>query len=282
MPRLSLSSRGVNPKLHFMHSDLPCVLAIGGLDPSGGAGLPADARAIAAFGGHCCGVATAVIAQNTHGVAVFEAVSQKLLMAQLDHLLEDITPRAVKIGMLPNVGTVAIVTGRLRQLRDVPIILDTVFAPSHGPRFADNATVMHIVKSLMPLADIVTPNIPEAVQLTDQPISDRESMIAAAQLIRRRYGPRHVLLKGGHWPQDAEEAEAVDVLVDAQNVIELRAPRVAGYEVRGTGCLLASAIAAQRGQGISAEDAARRAKSWLTEQIKDAKVVGHGRRVAAI
>ena len=266
-----------------MTTEMPCVLAIGGLDPSGGAGLPADARAIAAFGGHCCGIATAVIAQNTRGVALVEAVSQKLLAAQLDHLLEDITPRAVKIGMLPNIGAAAIVLARLRQLPAVPVILDTVFAPSHGPRFADAGTVLHIANSLIPLADVVTPNVPEAMQLADMTIRDRESQVAAAQFIYQRFGPRHVLIKGGHPLEGAAEAtEAVDVFFDGQNLTALRAPRVLGYEVRGTGCLLASAIAAQRAHDVPAAEAVRGAKAWLTAQIREAQAIGHGRRVAAI
>ncbi|HVF09634.1 MAG TPA: hydroxymethylpyrimidine/phosphomethylpyrimidine kinase, partial [Abditibacteriaceae bacterium] len=179
------------------------MLAIGGLDPSGGAGLPADTRAAAAFGVHCCGVATAVIAQNTRGVAVIEPVSPTLLTAQLDNLLEDIAPRAIKIGMLPSAAAVEIVLQRLRRMGSTPLIIDTVFAPSSGPRFADDETVRAIVKHLLPLAEVITPNIPEAERLIGTLIPDRDSMRAAARLIHERYGARHVLLKGGHLPDAA-------------------------------------------------------------------------------
>src|SRR4051812_14167085 len=148
----------------------PCVLAIGGLDPSGGAGLPADARALGAVGAHPCGVAPAVIAQknpgvarfwgggpglfgaaprkfleviaqNPRGVARFEAVSPAMLAAQLDNLLEDIAPRAVKIGMIPDSDSVAAIVDRLLRLKNVPIVVDPVFAPSNGPAFSGTTTV---------------------------------------------------------------------------------------------------------------------------------------------
>ena len=258
---------------------MPCVLAIGGLDPSGGAGLPADARAIAAFGAHCCGVTTAVIAQNTRGVLAIEAVSPAMFTAQFDNLIEDMQPHAIKIGMLPNVEIVRCLIPRLQALRGIPIVIDTVFAPSSGPQFSDSATVNLIAKQLLPLAELVTPNLIEAAQLYGQPIADWTSAIAAAQDIRERYGPAYVLLKGGHWTATAS-SEAVDLLVSAHEQWELRAPRTEGYEVRGTGCLLASAIAAQRAQGVPVLEAAQAAKGWLTEQIQDAKAIGQGRRVA--
>jgi hydroxymethylpyrimidine/phosphomethylpyrimidine kinase len=260
-----------------MDNNVPCVLIIGGLDPSGGAGLPADARAVSAFGAHPCGITTAIIAQNTRGVAKVEPVSPVMLAAQLDNLLEDIAPRAVKIGMLPNTAAAEVVAQRVLQLRDVPLIVDTVFAPSSGPRFAADETIRYIAEYLLPLADVVTPNIAEAEQLIGAPITDLSTMITASQLIHERYGARYVLLKGGHLPTNA-----VDVLFDGQHIVELRASRVTGYEVRGTGCLLASAIAAQRAHGIPVIEAAQRAKVWLTQQIQNAKTIGGGRRVATL
>ncbi|MBV9469319.1 MAG: bifunctional hydroxymethylpyrimidine kinase/phosphomethylpyrimidine kinase [Abitibacteriaceae bacterium] len=272
-----------------LERSVPCALAIGGLDPSGGAGLPADIRAMAAFGVHCCTVATAVIAQNTRGVVAIEPVSTKMFEAQLDNLLEDTTPRAIKVGMLPTIEIVNSLAVRLRQLSHIPLIVDTVFAPSSGPRFSDMATTKQLAEQLLPLAELVTPNIPEAIQLTGQPITDGASMIQAAQFIHHRYRARCVLIKGGHWTDIVEESssnplgnEAVDLLLTGTEIVELRAPRIAEYEVRGTGCLLASAIAAQRAQGLPVIEAAHNAKQWLTTQIREAKVTGHGRRVATL
>jgi hydroxymethylpyrimidine/phosphomethylpyrimidine kinase len=270
-------------------SDIPCVLAIGGLDPSGGAGLPSDARAMAAFGAHCCGITTAVIAQNTRGVVLVEPVSPLVLDTQLDALLSDVAPRAIKIGMLPSVEAVEIVEKWMRSVSEIPLIVDTVFAPTQGWRFCDAATIRAITERLLPLSDVVTPNIPEAVQLSGTPITDAQTLAVAVRHIHKRCGARHVLVKGGHWPEAATgqstgelEAESVDTLFDGQQFIELRARRVLGYEVRGTGCLLASAIAAQRARGLPVEEAARGAKTWLTRQILNAKRIGHGRRVATL
>ena len=297
-----------------------CVLTIGGLDPSGGAGLTADARAQAAFGAHCCPVATAVIAQNTRGVFEIEPVSPRILAAQIDRLLNDIAPRAVKIGMVPSLAHAEIIAERLRSLRDLPIIVDTVFAPSVGPAFADDATVRCIAEQWLALCDIVTPNTLEAARLCGAPVDDLENMKRAAIAIFKRFGPRHVLVKGGHLPSsdsafnvaiastdinpttataasatavtvvgndaiknprgESETLVATDILFDGVTFTELRANRVAGYGVRGTGCLLASALAAQRARDVPAAQAARRAKTWLTQQILTAKAIGGGSRVA--
>ncbi|HEX8235429.1 MAG TPA: bifunctional hydroxymethylpyrimidine kinase/phosphomethylpyrimidine kinase [Abditibacteriaceae bacterium] len=255
---------------------VPCVLAIGGLDPSGGAGLPADARAVAAFGAHACCIATAVIAQNTQGVFRFEAVSPQMLAAQLDNLLQDIAPRAIKIGMLPDAATVEVVAERVLALPHVPLVLDTVFAPSSGPQFSNSETVQIIAQKLLPLCALVTPNIGEAQQLCNVAITNKADMIEAALCIQSRYGARRVLVKGGH----LEGTDALDILLDGEDVIELSTPRLGGIEVRGTGCLLASATAAQLAHGIPIKDAVRDAKAWLTDKIANAQSLGQGRRVA--
>jgi hydroxymethylpyrimidine/phosphomethylpyrimidine kinase len=254
---------------------IACVLAIGGLDPSGGAGLPADARAVAAFGAHACCVATAVIAQNTQGVLQVDAVAPQMLAAQLDNLLQDIAPRAVKIGMLPDVASAEIVAQRVLALR-IPVVLDTVFAPSSGPQFSNCETVQYLARHLLPLCALVTPNIPEAEQLSGISTNSHQQMREAARRIQELYGVPRVLVKGGH----LDGAESLDILCDGDAVIELCAPRVPGIEVRGTGCLLASAIAAQLARDIEMETAVRRAKSWLAGQIAGAQQIGRGRRIA--
>lgn len=269
-------------------SSVPIVLAIGGLDPSGGAGLPADARAAAAFGAHCCGVATAVIAQNTRGVARVEPVPADMLAHQLDNLLEDITPAAVKIGMVPGAESMRVIALRLQRLLPLPIIIDPVLAPSHGAAFLTAADAAYLIENLMPLAELVTPNIPEAVSLCGEPVADRMAMRAALPALHVRCGAPWVLLKGGHLPameRVEEDATAVtydmiDLLYDGATITELRGERVAGGEVRGTGCLLAAAIAAQRARGVPMLEAARRARAWLTLQIARAQPIGQGSRVA--
>jgi hydroxymethylpyrimidine/phosphomethylpyrimidine kinase len=253
------------------------VYTIGGLDPSGGAGLPADARACRAFGAHACAITTAVIAQNTRGTSRVEAVSSAMLRAQIENLAEDIAPHAIKIGMLPNAEAVETVARQLRVL-DVPIVLDPVFAPSSGSDFSDNETIESIMRELFPLCDLITPNTVEASQLCGFAIENLDDMKRAGQEIIA-LGARRVLVKGGHLPQSRE---VVDVLCDLTSTSELRASRIEGVEVRGTGCLLASAIAAQLAQNIEIETAVRHAKTWLSLQIREAQIIGKGRRVAVL
>ena len=256
---------------------LPCVLAIGGLDPSGGAGLPADARAMTAFGAHCCAIATAVIAQNTCGVRRVEEVSSEMLRAQIENLLEDIAPRAIKIGMIANAEQVEVLRDVLTNWRDIPVVLDPVFAPSSGEEFSDSETVQAIARELFPLCALVTPNAVEAARLCGFAVSNVEEMQNSARFIQEEYGANRVLVKGGHLPQSNE---VVDVLLNGETFSLFRAPRISGEEVRGTGCLLASAIAAQVAQNIAMEIAVERAKIWLSTQIRDAQKIGKGRRVA--
>lgn len=266
---------------------VPCLLCIGGLDPSGGAGLTADARAARAFGAHALPVLSCVVAQNTRGAREYQAVSPELFASQLDVLLEDVRPDAVKIGLLPGLALVEIASERLRALRDVlpdlPIVLDTVFAPSSGPQFVDDDTISYLASRLFPLCDLITPNLPEAARLLRVEEADNLDEVARqCAALFTRYHPKNVLLKGGHLPNNGsdETSHAADVLYDGASFLALRALRVQGYEVRGTGCLLASAIAAQLARGVEMPVAAREAKAWLTQQIQNAQIVGGGRRVA--
>lgn len=254
------------------------VLCIGGLDPSGGAGLLADARACLGAGVHALGVATALTAQNTRGVTLVEAVSPLMLRAQIETLLSDISPGAIKIGLLPNRETVEILAGILAPLHQkIPIVIDTVFAPTTGAIFSDEGTIAAIQTRLLPLATVVTPNALEAVQLGAARVSDAASMERAARHVLAQSGAKNVLLKGGH-VNDAEFS--TDLFFDGAQVFELQARRETGYEVRGTGCLLASALAARLALGKSPLESAIQAKNWLTLAFQDAQIVGGGRRVA--
>jgi hydroxymethylpyrimidine/phosphomethylpyrimidine kinase len=260
----------------------PSVLCIAGLDPSGGAGLLADERACAAFGAHMLGVATAVVVQNTRGVKLVDAVAPEIVAAQIETLLEDIQPAAIKLGMIPGIATATVIQERLQPLRDkVPIVIDPVFGPSTGPVFNDNATVQFLAGQLLSLATLITPNLDEAWRLGAGTARNMDEMAKVCLALRERTGAGHVLLKGGHMEtEDPELANlSVDLLFDGSRFLELRALREKGYEVRGTGCGLASAIAAQLASGSNVIEAARAAKVWLTQQIRDARAVGGGRRV---
>jgi hydroxymethylpyrimidine/phosphomethylpyrimidine kinase len=263
------------------HVDLtPTVLCIGGLDPCGGAGLTADARACAAFGALCLPIATAIVVQNTRGVKKIEPIAPNIVAAQIETLLEDIQPAAIKIGLIATLSSVEGLASLLRPLHNLaPIVLDTVFAPSTGQAFNDNSTIEAIRGQLLPLATVVTPNALEARQLGTGEISDLNDMARGAIAIHERTGAHNVLMKGGH----AGNAQfAIDLFFDGTRFLELRAERENSYEVRGTGCLLASALAAGLAKGKTAPDAATDAKTWLTEQYLSARAIGHGRRIAAI
>jgi hydroxymethylpyrimidine kinase/phosphomethylpyrimidine kinase len=256
------------------------VLCIGGLDPSGGAGISADARACAAFGAHCLPVATAIAVQNTRGVKFIEPIATSLIQAQIETILDDISPSAIKIGLIPSQETAEMLADLLRaKCASIPLVIDTVFAPSTGPLFSDSATIATIADQLLPHATVVTPNALEARQLGADEIFDEISMKNAARAVLARSKSKNVLLKGGHV---ADPDFSVDLWFDGAEFLELRARRENSYEVRGTGCLLASALAAQLAIGIETKTAAQNAKGWLTQKYFEAQEIGGGRRIAAI
>ena len=268
------SNQGIPPR--DFGSKPAIVLCIAGFDPSGGAGLLADARAASAFGAYALGVQTAFVPQNTMGVAAIAATSPGLLQLQLETLAEDINFDAIKIGLLPDVASIAIV-GEFLARCNVPVVVDPVLAPTRGPSWSDDATHAALRDQIFPLATIITPNLPEARILGECAITNSGEMERAARALRAQSGAQIVLLKGGH----LENTPGVDdVYADANGATWLHAPRIKGTGVRGTGCLLASAIAAQLAQGIEPLQAAKTAKIWMTEQWREARVIGQGRRVA--
>ena len=260
-------------------SQTAIVLCIAGFDPCGGAGLLADARAVAAFGAYALGVQTALVPQNTVGVAALAPTPPHLLRQQLEVLSEDIKFDAVKIGLLPDVASIEIVAEFLRNFRKsgpLPIVFDPVLAPTRGPSWSNAATIDALRAHILPLTTVLTPNVPEAQISSGATINDLSAMKRVARELRAQSGAEIVLLKGGH----LELAEfASDIYVDANQLEVLSAPRIAGVGVRGTGCLLASALAAQLAQNVPPLQAATRAKDWLTTQWRDARAIGRGRRV---
>lgn len=261
-------------------SPITSVLCIGGLDPSGGAGLLADARACNAAGVHALSVVTAIVPQNTWGVTLVDPVAPAVLRAQIETLLADIRPGAIKIGMIPNRETIELLAEILRPLSaQIPVVIDTVFAPTTGAIFNDENAIEALKTQLLPLATVVMPNAVEAVQLGAAPITDWVTMQRAARQIRDQTGAKTVLLKGGHV---ANAEFSTDCFFDGEAFVELRARRENGFEVRGTGCLLAAHLGAHLALGKSPCEAAIEAKNWLTREFQNARIVGGGRRVAAI
>lgn len=271
-------------RIPFASSHPPVLLCIGGLDPSGGAGLGADARAGRAFGAHVLQVATAIVVQDTRQVFLTEPVSPEIVAAQLETVLADIKPGAVKIGMLPGIAVTEAVAEGLRHLpHETPIVVDPVIAPSAGPAFLDAAGIDYLVNRILTHATLLTPNLPEAQALGGVSAANLDEMAQCCSRLKESTGAANVLLKGGHLdPSDSSLTNlSVDLLFDGHRFLELRALRCHDYEVRGTGCMLASAIASQLASGTELHEAVRHAKVWLTRQIREAKAVGAGRRVAA-
>ena len=252
-------------------STLPVVMAVGGFDPSGGAGLLADIKTIAAMG--CYGVAavTSLTVQNT--VGVYDACHQaaRLVGAQLHVLFDDFEVRAVKTGMLPSVETVEEVASQLTGRGQTLLVVDPVLRSSTGSDLAASAREA-ITSLLFPLSTLVTPNCAEAFAITGIEVSDRKSMATAARKILG-IGAAAVLVKGGDL-QLGEES--VDLLLTQQDQIEITGPRIASRNTHGTGCTLASAIASLLSRGFDLETAIRTAKTYVAEGIKSAPGLGKG------
>ena len=249
----------------------PAVLTIAGSDPSGGAGIQADLKAFATLGAFGAAVVTALTAQNTRGVRGIETVSPAFVVQQLDAVLEDLDVRAIKTGMLGRVAVVEAVANRLAAGPGVPIVVDPVLVATAGQPLAESEAVATIRRDLLPLATLVTPNLPEAAALTGRPVSTASEMRDAARALTDM-GARAALVKGGHLP-DA----AVDVLWDGVSFHELTAPRVPGI-FHGTGCTLSAAIAVYLARGTQLRDAVAQAKRYVTDAIADSPARGRGAR----
>lgn len=250
------------------------VLTIAGSDPSGGAGIQADLRAFEAHGIAGLSVVTALTAQNTCGVEAVDVVDAGIVRRQLETLLDDIRPDAVKIGMLGSAAQVEAVADILERYAPANIVLDPVLASTGGFPFLDDAGVEALIRRLLPLATVVTPNLIEAQALTGATEAAAEKLIAL--------GARAVLIKGGH-----REGRPVDVLTIASIIpvpsllgargLEFDGERIDTPHTHGTGCLLASSIAANLAQGVTLVEAVARAKRAVRTALENPIVIGQGR-----
>lgn len=249
-------------------------LTIAGSDSGGGAGIQGDLKTFAALGVYGASVVTAITAQNTRRVSAQERVSPALIAAQIDAVLGDLDVAAIKIGMLGDAEVIATVAGRLRAHladRPRPVVLDPVMVAKSGDALIAPDAVAALVELMLPLATILTPNLPEAARLLGcAPAADAEGMRAQGRALLT-LGPAHVLMKGGH----ARGAECTDLLIGPEP-LELRAPRRATANTHGTGCALSSAIAAGLAQGMATGPALRRAHGWLQGAIAAADALGVG------
>ncbi len=256
------------------------VATIAGVDPSGGAGVLADVKAISAQRAYACAVITALTAQNTKAVTGIHAVPAPFVLEQIDVLFADVAIDAAKIGMVGGRPVIEAVAEGLQHWAPPFVVLDPVMIAKSGDALLEKDAVGALREALLPLATVITPNLPEAGVLLEQraPDSLREMRQTAERLRDRMQhtGERWVLLKGGHLPF----GDAVDLLSDGDKMIELTAPRVQTKNTHGTGCTLSAALAALLPQLANVPEAARRAKAYLTQALVHADVLsvgkGHG------
>jgi hydroxymethylpyrimidine/phosphomethylpyrimidine kinase len=247
-------------------------LTIAGSDSGGGAGVQADLKTFAAHGVYGTSAVTAVTAQNTRGVNAWEAVSTELVIAQIETVAVDLPPAAVKTGMLATAAIVEAVAATIAEL-DLPnLVVDPVMIAKGGDRLLDEDAIATIRVELLKEAEVVTPNVPEAEVLADMTIAGVSAMHAAARRILA-LGPRVVVLKGGHLDLGAD---VVDVVCTRAGVFELRGPRIDTPHTHGTGCTLASAIAARLARGDAVDTAVRGARAYVEGAIQHAPGLGAG------
>jgi len=251
----------------------PIVLTIGGSDPTAGAGVQGDLRTIARLGGYGVCAVTAVTAQDTAGVTATRTVDAALLAAQLAALAGDLPLAAAKVGMLGSGANVAAVADFLIARPHLPVVLDPVLAATGGTPLLDDPGRAALIERLLPLATVVTPNLPELALLSGRPVASDDEVHAAARCLLSR-GARAVLVTGGH----ATGPEVIDWLYDGGVPRPFRSPRLA-VAVHGTGCALAAAIATGLGRGGDLVRAIAQARTDLGQRLAKALALGRGQRL---
>jgi hydroxymethylpyrimidine/phosphomethylpyrimidine kinase len=253
---------------------IPIALTIAGSDSSGGAGIQADLKTFAALGVYGASVITALTAQNTKGVTAIQQVPGDFVTAQIDAVFGDLDVKAVKIGMVAQLATIDAIAAGLTRWSPKHIVLDPVMVATSGDRLLAADAVEGLRTKLIPRAALLTPNLPEAAALLDEPVAVSEAAIESQGQRLLAMGCAAVLIKGGH----GQGAESTDYLVSGNGSIALPAPRIATRNTHGTGCSLSSAIAAGLAKGEDLETAVRQAKTWISAAIAaaDRLGVGHG------
>ena len=252
----------------------PIALTIAGSDSSGGAGIQADLKTFAALGVYGASVITALTAQNTTGVSGIHQVPAEFVTAQIDAVFSDLAVGAVKIGMVAQPDSIDAIVAGLMRWSPKHVVLDPVMVATSGDRLLAAEAVEALRTKLIPLASVITPNLPEAAALLDEPVAVSEAAVEDQGKRLLALGCRAVLIKGGH----GQGAESTDYLIDANGIIVLAAPRIATKNTHGTGCSLSSATAAGLAKGENMETAIRNAKAWISAAISaaDRFSVGHG------
>ncbi len=248
------------------------VLVIAGSDSGGGAGIQADLKTVMALGGFATTALTALTAQNTRGVSAVLLVPAQFLRAQMDAVMADIGADAIKTGMLPDTGSIEAVADFIAGLpAALPFVLDPVMVATSGDRLQDEEALHALKTRLIPLATIITPNIPEAELLLGTRIADEADQRRAAGALLA-LGAGAVMVKGGHLTGET----VTDILATRTGIEAMTGERIHSTSTHGTGCTLASAIAAGLAQGMPLTDAVRRARAYVAQAIRTAPGLGGG------
>jgi hydroxymethylpyrimidine/phosphomethylpyrimidine kinase len=253
----------------------PVALTIAGSDSSGGAGIQADLKTFAALSVYGASAITALTAQNTRGVSGVHEVPADFVTAQLDAVFTDLSVGAVKTGMLGGRAIIEAIAAALKRWSPPHLVIDPVMVATSGHRLLPADAVDALRTGLIPLASIVTPNLPEAAVLLSEPVASSDAAIESQGRRLLSLGCPYVLIKGGH----GHGSESIDYLISATSTLPLAAPRIATRNTHGTGCSLSSAIAASLAKGEDMETAVRNAKGFINGAIASADrfAVGQGR-----
>ncbi|EEX32769.1 MULTISPECIES: bifunctional hydroxymethylpyrimidine kinase/phosphomethylpyrimidine kinase [Vibrio] len=255
----------------------PIVLTIAGSDSGGGAGIQADIKAISATGSYACSVITAITSQNTLGVSAIHPIPLEHIESQLDAVFTDLNVVAVKVGMLADARIIKVVADKIRQYKPTHLVVDPVMVATSGDLLLEQSAISTLKEQLIPMADLITPNLPEGAALIDGAVPENEDQMGNMIEELRALGAKAVLLKGGHLEKDDNSN---DLLILAQTSELLSAKRFPTKNTHGTGCTLSSAIASYLAQGNRLHKAVYLGKQYISQAIAHADELnvgtGHG------
>ncbi|PMJ90639.1 bifunctional hydroxymethylpyrimidine kinase/phosphomethylpyrimidine kinase [Vibrio sp. 10N.261.55.A7] len=263
------------PPIHAQST--PIVLTIAGSDSGGGAGIQADIKAMSATGSYACSVITAITSQNTQGVSAIFPIPLDHVASQLDAVFTDLNIVAVKIGMLADSEIIKVVAEKIKQYQPKHLVIDPVMVATSGDLLLEQSAISTLKQTLIPLADIITPNLPEGAALTGKKVPESEAEMQDMIEDLRSLGAKSVLLKGGHLEQDENSN---DLLILEQSSTLFSAKRFPTKNTHGTGCTLSSAITSFLAQGNDLTQAVNLGKQYITQAITHADELkvgqGHG------
>ncbi|MGR5166762.1 bifunctional hydroxymethylpyrimidine kinase/phosphomethylpyrimidine kinase [Vibrio astriarenae] len=258
-------------------SQTPIVLTIAGSDSGGGAGIQADIKAISATGSYACSVITAITSQNTQGVSAIFPIPLEHVESQLDAVFTDLNIVAVKVGMLADSNIIKVVANKIRQYHPRFLVVDPVMVATSGDLLLEQPAISTLKQELLPLADIITPNLPEGAALIGTSVPRTQAEMGAMKAQLRSLGAKAVLLKGGHLEKDENSN---DLLITQESDELISAKRFPTRNTHGTGCTLSSAIASYLAQGNDLTAAVKLGKTYISQAIAHADELnvgqGHG------